>query len=80
MNRVLFKLYGMQVRGAFRVLGRKFLTVRGAILSVVTLSFFALMLAQLVFVMVLRSRVPFVSSDRSNILASLLPLGMLDRT
>ena len=49
----------------------------GALLSLVTLGFFATVFAQSIFVIVTRGRVPFVSSDRSGILFNLLPLGML---
>lgn len=77
MNRVLFKLYWMTVKGGLRVVARKFLTVRGAILSIVTLGFFGVMLAQFIFMLTIRSRVPFVLSERSALLAEYLPLGML---
>ena len=77
MNRVLLKLYWMTVKAALRGLVRKFATVRGAILSVLTLGFFAVMLVQFLLMIVIRSRVPFASSDRSNLLVDLLPLGML---
>lgn len=77
MNRVLLKLYWMTVRAAFRGLGRKLSTVRGAILTIVTLGFFAVMIGQLILMIVIRSRIPFVNSDRSDLLGDLLPLGML---
>jgi ABC-2 type transport system permease protein len=77
MNRVLLKLYWMSMKAAFRSLGRKFTTVRGAILSTVTFGFLAAALANCLFMIVMRSQIPFAISERTNLVANLLPLGML---
>lgn len=77
MNRALLKLYWLNVKGALRALGRKFSTVRGALLTVVTLGFIGMMLAGFVVNIVIRHQVPFANSGRSNAFASLLPFGML---
>lgn len=77
MNRALLKLYLLTVKGALRSLARKFSTIRGALLSLVAFGFIGMMFVNLIVMVFIRGRVPFVSSDRTTAITSLLPFGML---
>ena len=55
MNGVLLKLYWLTIKGAFRSLGRRFQTVRGALLSLVSLGFVTAMIANAIFMLVMRA-------------------------